>query len=121
MLTKLGYGGFYMMNLFTIISSDPAILKELYDFDEFVCKKGEMLRNEAAVIDNTLQLEKVSKLCKEVIFAWGNFKEASLRDKQTIYNYPNALCFGKSKTGAPLHPLALMYNGTQSNPKLIKY
>jgi len=108
MLTKLGYGGFYMMNLFTIISSKPGILK------------GEIYKD---IFDwqNCLEILIEVGHRKTVIFGWGDFKEAKERGEEIKRVFPNAFCFGKSKSGAPLHPLALMYNGTQGNPKLIKF
>lgn len=105
MLSKLGYGGFYMMNLFAVISSNPDYL----------------LTCENPIGDNESKLKEVESLCSDVIVCWGSFKQATDRIKHVLPNYPKAKCFGISKGGAPLHPLALMYNGTQNNPKLIDF
>lgn len=104
-LTKLGYGGFYMMNLFAWISSKPEDLLTCAD----------------ALGENESKLKEVEALCNDVIVCWGNFKQAEKRIKEVLPNYPNAKCFGKNKNGTPFHPLALMYNGTVNSPELKIY
>lgn len=105
MLKKLGYGGFYMMNLFAYISSKPDAL----------------LTCENPLGDNNNKLEEVALLCSDVIVCWGNFKQATERIKEVLPKYPNAKCFGVNKNGTPYHPLAMMYNGTSNYPKLFLY
>ena len=105
MLKILGYGGFYMMNLFAFISSHPA----------------DMLTCADAIGDNDIKLKEVSEICDEVIFCWGNFKQADERIKEVLPKYPNAKCFGLTKSGKPFHPLAMMYAGLTNEPKLINY
>lgn len=84
-----GYGGFYMMNLFGIISSKSEILKQVAD------AQGDNLKWHREIIDR----------CKDVVFAWGNFKEAVEVSKDFISGYPKALCIKKNKNGSPVHPL----------------
>jgi len=105
MLKLLGYGGFYMMNLFAFISSKPA----------------DLLTCEDAIGDNDKKMKEVSEKCSEVIVCWGNFKQADERIKQVLPNYPNAKCFGKTQSGKPFHPLAMMYAGLTNEPKLSNY
>lgn len=105
MLSKLGYGGFYMMNLFAFISSKPAALLTCAD----------------PLGDNDNKLKEVSAICKDVIVCWGSFKQAQERIKEVLPNYPDAKCFGVNINGTPMHPLALMYNGTSKNPELFLY
>lgn len=105
MLTHLGYGGFYMMNLFAYISSKPEAL----------------LTCENPLGDNDKKLIEVANLCQDVIACWGNFKQAEKRIEEVLPKYPNAKCFGRNKNGTPYHPLAMMYNGTQKNPILYPY
>ena len=104
-LGQLGYGGFYMMNLFAIISSKPEVLLTCPD----------------PLGDNDGKLKEVEPLCKDVIVCWGAFKEASKRIKQVVGNYPNAKCFGFNKNGTPWHPRFISYAGELSRPKLIDY
>lgn len=105
MLSKLGYGGFYMMNLFAWISSKPADLLTCAD----------------PLGDNANKLKEVALLCDDVIVCWGNFKEATNRINEVLPDYPNAKCFGINKNLTPCHPLALMYNGSVKNPQLFNY
>ena len=105
MLKLLGYGGFYMMNLFAFISSKPADLLTCAD----------------AIGENDSKLTEISEICSEVIVCWGNFKQADERIKQVLPNYPNAKCFGKTQSGKPIHPLAMMYAGLTNEPKLSVY
>lgn len=107
MLAILGYGGFYMMNCWPFITSKPKLLEH----------------NEISDSWNIDTITVTAGSCKDVIFAWGNFKiiRDKGKDKMFIEMFPNALCFGKTNSGAPLHPLAMMYNGKSNNPELIKY
>lgn len=104
-LTTLGYGGFYMMNLFAYISSKPEVLLTCPD----------------PLGENDTKLEEVRELCKDVIACWGAFKQTEERIKQVLPRYPDAKCFGLNQNGTPMHPLALMYNGTVKSPKLQPY
>jgi len=105
MLKRLGYGGFYMMNLFAIISPKPEVILTCSD----------------PIGENEKHLELVSRICQDVIFCWGNFKQAEKRILEVAPRYPNAKCFGKNKNGTPCHPLAMMYAGTVKTAKLEKY
>lgn len=88
--TNLGYGGFYMMNCFPFVSTNPEDL---------------IVNN-----DNTLNdswLYNVRKSCRDVIFAWGIFKvvKKTGRDKQLMQMFPDALALRICKDGSPQHPL----------------
>ncbi len=84
-----GYGGVYMTNLFAFVTAYPEELKKCKD----------------PLGSNDEWLEKISKKCKKIIFAWGNFKEAEQRGKQVSEKFPNALCLARNKNGSPKHPL----------------
>lgn len=105
MLRKLGYGGFYMMNLFAYISSNP---KDLLLISDPIGENGE-------------KIKEVEKLCSDVIYCWGNFKEADKISYKIIPVYKKAKCFGISKEGKPIHPLAMMYAGKTGNPYLYDF
>lgn len=105
-LTKLGYGGFYMMNLFAWISSKP----------------DDLLTCPDPLGDNENKLKEVEALCNDVILCWGTFKQAEDRRKEVAANYPDAKCFGFNKDGTPFHPRALTYKkGALKNPQLFSY
>jgi hypothetical protein len=105
MLKRLGYGGFYMMNLFAWISPNPEDLLTCVD----------------PIGENEGKLKEAETICDDVIVCWGNFKQADERIKQVLPNYPNAKCFGVTKSGKPVHPLAMMYAGLTDKPKLFNY
>lgn len=105
MLKLLGYGGFYMMNLFAWISSKP----------------NDLLTCNDAIGDNDKKLKEVAAICDEVIVCWGNFKQADERIKEVLPMFPDAKCFGVTNSGKPFHPLAMMYAGLTNEPKLSKY
>lgn len=85
-----GYGGFYMMNCFPYVSTNP---DDLLDF-------GNTAKN-----DHELYL--ISRKCAAVVFAWGAFKvvKKTGRDKELIGMFPTALCLAVLKDGSPKHPL----------------
>lgn len=84
-----GYGGIFMCNLFGIVSTDPGVLKTCED----------------PVRDNDDWLMRYADLSKDILFGWGNFKEAQDRAKMVAPWFPNALCLGKNANGTPKHPL----------------
>lgn len=104
-LSHLSFGGLYMTNLFALVTSDPEKLRECVDP---VCGNDEVLKH---TYENS----------NAIIFCWGAFPMAAYRARKIAPMFPNALCFGKNKNGTPMHPLALMYNGTVNTPKLFKY
>jgi hypothetical protein len=90
LLPSLGYGGFYMANLFAFISPNPDDLRSCPD----------------PLKDNDKWLMYLEGITAEVIFCWGAFKQADYRAKKLISKFPDALCFGKTSKGKPMHPLA---------------
>ena len=69
-----------MMNLFAIVSADPSVLKSCDD------PIGEN--------DKWLKLYATG----DIIFAWGNFKEATERAKEVVALFPNAMALFINKT-----------------------
>lgn len=90
LLDTYGFGGFYMANLFAVISSDPDYLRSCPD----------------PIKDNDKWLTYLEGVTNETIFCWGSFKQAEYRAKKIIQKFPDALCFGKTSAGKPMHPLA---------------
>ena len=83
-----GYGGVYMMNLFTFISTDP--------------KQLNIQEGNLSVSDMWLQV--IGKKCATVICAWGNFKVMG-RDQEVMKMFPKAQALFINKNGSPKHPL----------------
>lgn len=97
------YGGVYMMNCFPYVSTDPAKLKD-----------GLTLET------NTNNLEKLKAIgakCKDVVFAWGNFKEVDEYTSGLLsFLFPDAKALYVNKNGSPKHPLYC-----KSDTKLVEY
>jgi hypothetical protein len=100
LVKKWGYGGFYMLNLFTYITPHP---EELIN-----CSNPLLLSNE--------YLLEYSEKAEIIVFAWGNFKQAKERAKEVISMFPDAFCIIKNKDGSPRHPLYV-----PANVELIKF
>ena len=89
---QLGYGGFYVGNLFSYITPYP---KDLLDKDLSYCNK------------NLKEIRKMIASSNEVIYGWGNsFNEPDWLKKNVL----KPKCFGKNKNKTPRHPLYLSYN-----------
>lgn len=92
--TDWGYGGFYMMNLFGIVSAKPEVL----------------LTDPDPLGDNDKWLERISYKCDRIIFCWGVFKQARERAEEVKKRFPGAYCLKKTKDGHPWHPLYVAAN-----------
>lgn len=85
-----GYGGFYMMNCFSFVNTDP---KQLYD-----CSQS---------VENEKWLKKIAAISKDIVFAWGDFQVVKKLGVDYILGqwFPDAKCLHINKTGSPIHPL----------------
>ncbi len=103
-LTKLGFGGLRMVNLYAYVSSKPKALFEISDPQGM----------------NDAWLQTTAYGCQEIIFCWGSFKNIEHRAKKIKEMFPSAKCFGKNFNKTPLHPMAIMWQGLTIT-KLIDY
>ncbi len=93
--SKNGFGGLYMMNLFTFITPNPELIQTApYSGD----------------LQEEYDIEKVAAKCEKIIFAWGNFKIAEEKEAEVKRKFPEALCLGKNANGTPRHPLFVSAN-----------
>ena len=97
-----GYGGFYIVNCWAYISTDPSLLK--------INSMTEQLNN--------IQITVTASQCKAVVFAWGSFPIVKKlgRDAELFEMFPNAKALYINKNGSPKHPLYC-----KSETKLIDY
>jgi hypothetical protein len=105
-LGNLGYGSFYMMNLYALISSVPSKLSESPN------PVGEK---------NDEWIEVVGQRADTIIFCWGAFSQAYYRAKIMKKRFPNAFCFSKNPDGSPWHPRLLHYRSKTYQLTLTKY
>jgi hypothetical protein len=82
-----GYGGVYMTNLFSMVSTDPKKLIIQKDNTE-----------------NDRHLTEVSSKCQIIVYAYGNF-EVFGRDKEVLALLPAGYALQINKNGTPKHPL----------------
>lgn len=95
-----GFGSFYMMNLFALISKNPEDLRACPD----------------PLKDNDQWIDSIAKKCDVEIFCWGAFPMTAYRVKKFKLQFPEALCLGKNYDGSPVHPLY-----KKSTTKLVRY
>lgn len=88
MAKSWGYGGVYMLNLFSYVSTDPKAL----------------LTCEDPIADNDKHLELFGNMSKQIVFAWGNFK-VNGRDEVVKKMFPTSMALQINKNGSPKHPL----------------
>jgi hypothetical protein len=84
-----GYGGVFMLNIFTYVTAYPEELKKC-DNPLFLADK--YLNEYAAKTD-------------KIIFAWGSNVEASQRGIEVIHMFPEGYVLDVNKNGSPKHPL----------------
>jgi len=84
-----GYGGVYMLNLFTYVTAYPEELK--------TCQNPLLMADEF--------LKMYAKDSEKIIFAWGSFYEAKERAIYVIKMFPSAYTLVRNKDGSPRHPL----------------
>tara|TARA_B110000014_G_C19853679_1_gene442297 strand:- start:25 stop:498 length:474 start_codon:yes stop_codon:yes gene_type:complete len=98
-----GFGGLYMLNLFSYISTNPDKIKDVQD------PIGK---------ENDSWLLKISKNSSIVIAAWGNHGDLNQRSDDVLSLIANMHCLKVNKTGHPAHPL---YQKSNLQPSLLKH
>ncbi|MDB5149205.1 MAG: hypothetical protein JWQ57_3225 [Mucilaginibacter sp.] len=99
MANSWGYGGVYMLNLFTFISTDPAKLN--IEFGNHP--------------DSDFYLEITADIVEKIVCAWGNF-EVHGRDKKVKGMFNRVYALHINNNGSPKHPLYV-----KANTELINY
>lgn len=89
---RWGYGGFYMINLFAFISTDPNGLSTTSD--PIGTKNNENIKEIIGKVD-------------KVICAWGNNGTLNNRHNEVLQLIPNPYCLKLNSSGQPAHPLYL--------------
>lgn len=84
-----GFGGFYMLNLFSFVTPYPEELQELSAHQQA----------------NDHHLSGTSIHCSTIVYAWGRFDVAKERGEVIKKMFPTAKVLGLNKNGSPKHPL----------------
>lgn len=97
-LSHNGYGGFYMTNLYALISSVPEKLYQVPD----------------PIGENDAHVREVAGKIQDVFLCWGSFKSLEVRIKSILklVDGKPLKCFGKSTKGVPIHPAFYVRRGT---------
>lgn len=83
-----GYGGVYMLNLYSCVTPHPHEIN---------------LKDLQALRINALFMGEYTK--NDVVFCWGNFKSTANCAIGYIQRFNNPLCLAQNKNGSPKHPL----------------
>lgn len=96
-----GFGGFYMLNCFPFVSTDP-----------------NQLRDHGNTEQNDSYLRMFGASCEAVVFAWGGFRVVRElgREAELRAMFPNAKALHINRDGTPKHPLYC-----KSNTQLIPF
>ena len=106
---RFGFGGFEIVNFFSLISSDPKELKSLPSFESTEVER--FYWKHAARLYLRTPSEAFDGAPIYVMAGWGGTKFATIRRDEVLKVFErNTLhCLGKTKSGAPNHPLMLAY------------
>lgn len=102
---RWGFGGIYVVNLFSRVSTDPAAL---FDIKRPICDGS------TVIVDK--YIKRAARHADRVICAWGgsDARQIAYRDrcvyKMLSANNVNLQCLGTTKAGAPKHPSRLAYS-----------
>lgn len=86
---RWGFGGMFMMNLFSYISTDPDNLQTWEEQNFFTDQ----------------WLDHIALESDAIVFCWGRFKEARERSLEVMAKFPGAYCIEHNKDNTPVHPL----------------
>ena len=91
---NLGFGGVYMLNLFTFVTPHPEELKK--------CENPLKLAD--------YYLSEYGNKSNLIVAAWGTFPEVQDRSKHIMAMFPNLHCLALNQNGSPRHPLYVPNN-----------
>jgi len=105
LLDALGFGGFEVVNLFALRSTDPSAL---------------MAADDPVGLLNDRYIDEAISRCDAVVCAWGANKfvvqsKRGIEVLKILVPFLTPQCFGTTKAGAPKHPLYLK-TGTSLEP-----
>ena len=103
-----GFGGYRAVNLYPFCTSIPAECRKRADWqlsDDWFARDR--------MFDNQAHVGKVAKAADQVFVCWGNIAWDDMWIEHVIQEihegvepYPDLWCWGKTKSGAPTHPMA---------------
>lgn len=104
-----GFGGYRAVNLYPFCTSSPVECRKRADWH----KTDDSFARDQMIMSNLPHVAKVAKEAAQVFVCWGNIAwddmwidhviEAIQGDEEP---WPDLWCWGKTKSGAPTHPMA---------------
>ena len=99
---KWGYGGMFMCNVFTLVSTDPKKLNVEIP----------------VVMEASLAMRVIRERCREAVAAWGDLITKVRVGEERVERIKQDLsplhCLGMTKQGHPRHPLYLPYSAQRT-------
>lgn len=104
-----GYGGYDAVNMYPFVTSNPKECRRIY---ERAINGGEWYDRDA-LMHNLDEVARLAKTADRVFVCFGNISWDSDWTEHVIEHvqtgaepWPALWCWGKTKTGAPIHPMA---------------
>lgn len=104
-----GFGGYTAVNLYPFVTADPAECRRIADWssrDDWAARDALQFVNLPAVVE-------IAKTAAQAFVCWGGIArdhywiEHVIEEIQTgEAPWPDLWCWGKTKDGAPMHPMA---------------
>lgn len=95
-----GFGGFYIVNLYSFISPEPEDMIDHYNNLTNKMEKALHKQNMAVAL-------RYGRICSMITFMWGAGIPNQTQADKYIRTFRDAYCFGKTREGHPKHPLFL--------------
>jgi len=104
-----GFGGYRAVNLYPFCTSSPAECRKKADWH----LTDDWYARDQMLMTNLPHVGEVAKAADQVFVCWGNIAwdddwiEHVIQEIQEgVEPYPDLWCWGKTKSGAPTHPMA---------------
>lgn len=104
-----GFGGYRAVNLYPFCTSSPAECRRKADWH----KTDDWYSRDQLIMTNLPHVGKVAKEADQVFVCWGNIAWDDMWIEHVIQEIqegtepcPDLWCWGKTKSGAPTHPMA---------------
>lgn len=104
-----GFGGYRAVNLYPFCTSNPVECRRKAEWH----KTDDWYARDQMQMTNLPHLVKVAKECAQVFVCWGNIAWDGMWIEHVIEEihggeepWPDLWCWGKTKSGAPTHPMA---------------
>ena len=105
-----GYGGYTLMNAYPFRTSSPVECRKIV---RGITEANDYWARDRLYFDNLGEIVRMTKQAAAVFAFWGNIAWDSDWIEQIVEAiqggeapYPDIMCWGKTKSGAPIHPMA---------------